>query len=184
MQIIDIMLTKNKNISIETGKNNTLIKSHSNNFSMNKNRKLQHNLIQAWKIWCMLKKRRRNRFLKILKKVIRRLRNLWTMFIKSLKKIPRSQKKNLSLLDKSMKSRLLNHKEILNKEQIRLQSKQKKSLKGSGKNLISNKKALGKLLIKARRDLRKNKGGMNKPGKEHKRKLMSLIKNRTRLNLS
>ena len=107
-----------------------------------------------------------------------------TMFIKSLKKIPRSQKNNLSLLDKSMKSRLLNLKEILNKEQNWLQSKQKKSLKGSAKNLISNRKALGKLLIKARRGLKRNKGGMNKPGKEHKRKLMSLIKNRTRLNLS
>ena len=65
IQIIDIMLLKNKNNSIETGKNSTLIKSHSNKLSMSKNRRFHHNQIQKRKIWWKLK---RNRFQKISKK--------------------------------------------------------------------------------------------------------------------
>ena len=76
IQIIDIMLLKNKNNSIEAGKNNTLIKSPSNKLSMSRNRKFHHNQIQKWKIWWKLKRKKRNKFQKISKKVMKRLKNL------------------------------------------------------------------------------------------------------------
>ena len=76
IQIIDIMLIKNKDNSIEASKNNTLIKSPSNKLSMIRNRRFHHNQIQKWKIWWKLKRKRRNKFQKISKKIMKKLKNL------------------------------------------------------------------------------------------------------------